>query len=161
MPVTARQRPGATGGERPGSGKSRLAEACRRHGVGLAYLFGSRAREGMRLLSDGQARILADDPLADLDLGIVTLDPLPDPAFRPALYIALYGDLEGFFEPLRVDLVFLEENHSVFQCEAIKGTCVYQVSERFRDDYEMRVLRRAADFRPVLRRFHREVLEEV
>jgi hypothetical protein len=49
----------------------------------------------------------------------------------------------------------------VFQAEAVGGICVYQISEGFRDRYEMDVLRRAADFRPVLRRFHREILEEV
>jgi len=63
--------------------------------------------------------------------------------------------------PFRLDLSFLEEGHSVFQAEAICRACVFAASEDLRDNYEMRVLRRAADFRPVLRQFHREILEEL
>lgn len=157
------QRPDVTGKEGPDINRtSRLAEVFRKHGIGLAYLFGSKACEGAELLGGtGTGTTPVDDPLADLDLGVVTADPLPEPAGRPGLFVALYDDLEEVFKPLRLDLVLLEETHSVFQFEAIKGTCVYQVSDRFREDYEMRVLRRAADFRPVLRRFHREAIEEV
>ena len=39
--------------------------------------------------------------------------------------------------------------------------CVFSAGEQLREDYEMRVLRRAADFRPVLREFHREILEDL
>lgn len=91
----------------------------------------------------------------------MTVRPLPGVADRPSFYAALFNDLEDLFRPLRLDLSLLEENHSVFQVEAVKGTCVYQVSEGFRERYEMIVLRRAADFLPVLRRFHREVIAEV
>jgi predicted nucleotidyltransferase len=136
-----------------------LEAVCRRHGVGLVYLFGSLEKRGLDILRG--VSVVAEDRLADLDVGVVTVGPLPDVADRPAFYAVLFGDLEDLFHPLRLDLSLLEENHSVFQAEAVKGTCVYELGEDFRERYEMRVLRRAADFLPVLRQFHREVIEEV
>lgn len=136
-----------------------LDNLCRRHRLGLVYLFGSRQESGARLLAG--ERVALDDSLSDLDVGVVTLDPLPAPRRRRDLYAELYNELAGVFEPLPVDLVLLEENHSVFQVEALKGICVYQVNEEFRDDYELRILRRAADFRPMLERYLQERLEEV
>lgn len=44
-------------------------QVCRRHGLALVYLFGSRAREAVRLLKG--ARVHPDDPLADVDVGVL------------------------------------------------------------------------------------------
>jgi len=138
-----------------------FCQICRGHGLGLVYLFGSMAGRGARLLKGSGGQPVLDDPLADLDVGVVTLRGLPASGERYRFYGSLYSGLQELFRPLPLDLVLLEENHSVFQAEAVAGICIYQVSDRFRDRYEMCVLRRAADFRPVLRRFHREILEEV
>lgn len=138
---------------------STLRRICERYGLSLVYLFGSRARTGVQILAG--EKVVEDDPLSDIDVGVVTDGPLPEPSERPSFYARLYNELEELFKPLRLDLVFLEEQHSVFQAEAIKGICVYQSSEQKRDEYEMRVLRRAADFAPFLRRFLQDVLDEV
>jgi hypothetical protein len=105
--------------------------------------------------------VVVEDPLTDLDVGVVIGGGLPAPAERLRLYSQLQTDLGDVFRPFTVDLVFLQENHSVFQLEAIKGECIYEHDPHVRDRYEMQVLRRAADFRPVLRRFQQEILEEV
>ena len=136
-----------------------LIDICRKYGIALVYLFGSQAAAGKRLLAGSNVTII--DPLTDLDVGVVTSNPLPEPTRRRKLYAALYNDLEEVFRSFKLDLVFLEENHSVFQLEAIKGLCVYQVSQEKRDDYEMMILRRAADFRPVLQKYLQEVLEDI
>ena len=68
--------------------------------------------------------------------------------------------MEDIFKPYKLDLVFLQECHSVFQFEAIKGICVYSISEEFKDNYEMMILRKSADFKYVLDRFYEEALEE-
>jgi len=138
---------------------SQLANICRRNGVALVYLFGSQARAGARILAG--ENVVTRDPLADLDVGIVTEKPLLPPPRRRKFYAGLYNDMEELFKPFCLDLVLLEENHSVFQLEAIKGICAYQVSQDKRDDYEMMVLRRAADFRPFLEKYLQEVLEEI
>lgn len=136
-----------------------LAAICETHRLGLVYLFGSLSAQGLAYLSGAEAR--PTDPLADLDVGVVTLDPLPDPGSRADLYASIHNDLADVFRAFPVDLSFLEEGHSVFQAAAIGGACVFAASEQLREDYEMRVLRRAADFRPVLREFHREILEDL
>lgn len=136
-----------------------LSEAFDGHGIALAYLFGSQAAIGRDLLHGSQVSPV--DRLADLDLGVVTREPLPEGPDKAKLYSGLYNDLVELFSPLDLDLVLLEETHSVFQIDAVKGICIYQDNEKTREQYEMGVLRRAADFGPVLRKFLQEVLEEV
>jgi len=138
---------------------SQLAKICYKHGVVLVYLFGSQAREGARILAGDE--VVIKDPMADLDVGIVTEKPLLPPSRCKKFYAGLYNDMEDLFKPYYLDLVLLEENHSVFQLEAIKGICVYQVSQEKRDNYEIMVLRRAADFKPFLEKYLQEVLEEI
>lgn len=137
----------------------RLISLCRGYGLALVYLFGSQARTGASILAGEKVSIA--DPLTDLDVGLVTERPLPQAPQRARFYANLYNELADLFLPLRLDLVLLEENHSVFQAEAIQGICVYEISEEKRDQYEMMVLRRAADFRPFLAKYLQEVLEEV
>ena len=49
-------------------------------------------------------------------------------------------------KPYPLDLIFLQESHSVFQVEELKGNiCIYSVSEEFKDNYEMMILTRAAE----------------
>jgi len=144
----------------------RVREICRRRNVALAYLFGSQKDMAYHILL-GQEAVISD-PLADIDLGLVfnpsltqlsTPSPSPNPP-RHILYAELHNELSELFEPYHLDLVFLEEGHSVFQLEAIKGRCIYQASETFRTDYEMIILRKAADFSYVLQAFAREALEQ-
>jgi len=132
---------------------------ARRYGVALMYLFGSRAAVGAARLRGHP--VAADDPLADLDLAVVFREGLPAVPRRPAVYAGLYGDLADLFGPLRLDLVFAQETHVVFQGEIIKGICIYAVDENVKTDYEIAVARYAADFRPVLERALAEALEEV
>ncbi|MBO8138797.1 MAG: nucleotidyltransferase domain-containing protein, partial [Desulfotomaculum sp.] len=70
------------------------------------------------------------DPLADLDLGIILDDEgrLTGSSMYE-LHSTLYNQLDELFLPLSLDLVFLQETHSVFQFEAVKGICIYAVSE--------------------------------
>ncbi len=67
--------------------------------------------------------------------------------------------LQDLFSPYSVDLVFLEEHHSVFQMEAIRGRCAYSISDEYWFDYEEAIARRAADFRPVLDAYLEDVAE--
>lgn len=144
-----------------GEGKLQAFQrVCREHGLALVYLFGSQAASALRMLHGEEVELR--DPLADIDIGVVTVGPLPsDARGRLQMYTSLYSVLADFFAPYAVDLVLLEEHHSVFQAEALAGFCVFEADPAFRDRYEMSVLRRAADFKPFLDRYHQEVLEEV
>ncbi|MBT9156445.1 MAG: hypothetical protein DDT37_01431 [Firmicutes bacterium] len=132
---------------------------CRKHGIKLMYVFGSRVGVALEILSGHQPPAL--DPLADLDIGVVLSTPLPQGIERARLYSLLFNDLEDLFLPFAVDLVLLEENHSVFQAEAVRGRCIFAASLEAKYEYEESVLRRSADFRPFLERYYAEHLEVV
>ncbi len=138
----------------------KISALCEAKGVSLVYLFGSQALGGVACAC-GDVIVPTDDLFVDLDVGVVMQGSLPPASERHRLYSVLHNAFQDCFPCYRVDLVFLQENHSVFQYEAIKGTCLYQASQEVRGEYEMRVLRLAADFRPVLNMFLTEVLEEV
>ncbi|MDP2871391.1 MAG: hypothetical protein Q8P31_02500 [Bacillota bacterium] len=88
-------------------------------------------------------------------LGVV-FSPLLCELGTPAhqVYAALALDLADV--ATGIDLVLLEETHSLMQLEAISGVCVYSASDELRFDFEMDVLRRAADFRYHFEQYHRE-----
>lgn len=125
----------------------------------LIYLFGSMVDKGITHL-EGET-VTAGDQLEDLDIGIILKEGLPDPELLPALYSRLYNQISSVFEPLRVDLVLLQEQHSVFQAEAVYGKCIYAKSKELQEEYEESVLRKAADFRPVIEKFYEERLEDI
>jgi hypothetical protein len=126
--------------------------------MALAYLFGSQKDTAYQLMLEQKVEIT--DPLADIDLGLVFKSHAAPRLPRHVLYAELYNKLSELFLPYPLDLVFLQEGHSVFQFEAVKGICVYAISEAFKDDYEMMILRRAADFKYTLEMFAREALEQ-
>ncbi|HEX3046123.1 MAG TPA: nucleotidyltransferase domain-containing protein [Bacillota bacterium] len=134
-----------------------LLHICAENKIGLVYFFGSQLDNALKLLAG--ENITLEDPLTDIDLGVVFLDEIESLPLRHRLYTRIYNSLEDLFTPYRLDLVFLQENHSVFQIEALKGICIFSNSEQFREDYEMSILRRAADFRYVLNKYTEEVLE--
>lgn len=140
-----------------GAGKiETLRQICERNGVGLCYVFGSQAENAYQMLLGG--RVHVEDPLTDIDVGVVLLDfdHLARAGQLHLLHSRLYGSMVDLFVPYELDLVLLQENHSVFQFEAVRGICVYEASADFRNDYEEMVARKAADFRYVLETYLRE-----
>jgi predicted nucleotidyltransferase len=126
-----------------------LAAVCRRHGVAAVYLFGSRADDGKR--------VLAGDPVptaaSDLDVGVL----FADPSFHPRLLTRLQVDLDEVFDPLRVDLVPLQRLDALFQFEAIDGHRVAAPDPLAADEYELLVMRRAAELLPIERALERDM----
>jgi hypothetical protein len=137
----------------------RLKKIAGENNIALAYLFGSQVQTGLALLKGIRREI--HDPLTDIDLGLVFKGPLPGPLERADLYSSLYNKLSNLFDPFPLDLVFLQETHSVFQSSAICGHCIYHCNLDLKETYEEEILRRAADFRPFLERYLDEMLEEV
>lgn len=135
-----------------------LIRIARTYGLKIIYLFGSQARLGSEYLDGGDP--ILDDPLADLDIGVVRMAGEMSPLEQANFYSRLSLDLQDLFNPFATDLVLLEETHSVLQAEAISGICVYAQDRELREDYEERTMARAADFKPFLTLFYRERLEE-
>lgn len=135
-----------------------IRSICKHHRVGLLYLFGSKNTTALTILKDGLVEI--SDPMTDADVGVVFLFDLFEHTKHYLLYSTLYNQLEDLFNPFQLDLVFLQECHSVFQFEAIKGICVYKKSQEIQDQFEMNVLRRLPDFKYVLEQYEKEILEQ-
>lgn len=135
----------------------RLREICHESGIALVYLFGSMKDAGLDVLYGRP--VTQPDPLADMDVGVVFAGSLPHGLPRARLYSEIYNRLEDLFLPYKLDLVFLQETHSVFQAEAVMGHCLYAADDAFKDRYEEDTLRNACDFRPYLEQYHKEVLE--
>ena len=136
----------------------KIRDICQKYNIALVYLFGSQKENSLNILNEEKVDI--KDPLADIDVGIVFsqhIESIPD---RHKVYSNIYIDFEDLFLPNHLDLVFLQECHSVFQSEALLGICVYSISEEFKDEYEMMVLRRAADFKYVLDKYAEDALEK-
>jgi len=127
------------------NGSRKIESICEKYNIGLVYLFGSQ-KDAARDIIDGR-KVLIDDKLADIDVGIVFDFDILGQDDRYKLYADVYNAMEDVFLPYVLDLVFLQEHHSIFQCQAIMGYCIYHKSEDFKDRYEEWVLKRAADFR--------------
>jgi predicted nucleotidyltransferase len=114
------------------------------HQVLALYLFGSRADEGLRILSGHPAQ----HDGADLDVGVVfhgrTINPLE--------LASLQVKLEDLFSPLRVDLVPLHRVDPLFQFAAISGHRVASPDSTRADEYELEVMRQASELLPIQRR---------
>ncbi|NLJ48893.1 MAG: nucleotidyltransferase domain-containing protein [Candidatus Atribacteria bacterium] len=136
----------------------KLRKICQKYNIALVYLFGSQKENALKLLNGEKVDI--NDPLADIDVGIVFIHSIEDIPERYKIYSNIYNDFEDLFLPYHLDLVFLQECHSVFQTEALLGICVYSISEEFKDAYEMMVLRRSADFKYFLDKYAEEALEK-
>lgn len=136
----------------------KLREISQKYNIALVYLFGSQKESSVKILNGEKVDI--NDPLADIDVGIVFSQDIESIPERHKVYSNIYNDLEDLFLPYHLDLVFLQECHSVFQTEALLGICVYSISEEFKDEYEMMVLRRSADFKYVLDKYSEEALEK-
>ncbi len=119
------------------------AEICRRHGVRSLYLFGSRARESVEWLRGDRPLMAAGG--SDLDVAV-----LPDPArwWDIQAKVRFAAQLEGFFGVGRVDLGVLPEMDPFVVAEAIDGERVFAQDSDLADEYELYVLRRAADLAP-------------
>lgn len=136
----------------------KLCVICDKYDISLLYLFGSQKDRAIQILQD--LRVSINDPLTDIDVGVVFSRELPSGLHRARLYGKLYCELEDLFLPYKLDLVFLEENHSVFQAEALKGICVYVKDQKVKERYEEDILRRACDFAPYLKIYYNEILED-
>ena len=73
------------------SRKRELLRICEGYPILAVYLFGSMANEGVALL-DNKMPVNVDQ-LADLDVGVVFLQPVSDTKERVNIYKKLYSDL--------------------------------------------------------------------
>jgi predicted nucleotidyltransferase len=108
---------------------ARVPEVCRRHGVRLAYLFGSLAREQPPV------------PPGDVDLGVVGGSQTDLWSLRLDL-----GDVLGTD---RLDLVDLGRASEVTRFEVLRsGRLIYRIDEDTENRFELRALAEYKDRAP-------------
>lgn len=106
-------------------------------GVGVLYLFGSRAR-GIAVEK------------SDYDIGVVFENY--EKADTMERYNAVYNILSGIFpdriDDPKLDISFLQEANAALQMSAIlHGKVIFENDSRFRADYEESVLKQYDDYR--------------
>lgn len=133
-----------------------LEDIFRKHGITLAYLFGSQKEGGIAFLNEENPKI---EDSSDLDIGVLFTN-FPEDVFET--YGELYAELSLFFESFAVDLVFLQETDVLFQYEVISGgEIVYCKDESFLDEYEERVMKMASDLSFKKMEFEKDFLEAI
>lgn len=132
--------------------RAALEALCRRFQVHILYAFGSRGREALAWL-DGDGHGLPPGP-SDLDIGVKPAEPL-DIRRKVELAIAL----EDLFAVNRVDLVVLPEADPFLAVNVIRGERLFADDSYLADEYDLYILRRAADLLPFERERQRRILE--
>lgn len=117
-----------------------LAAICDRYGIDALYVFGSRALEIARLVRSGQLSI--GKTMSDVDIGIL---PKRGSVIDPRAKVRLMAELEDLLGVGRVDLVSLPEASPFLAVEIIRGELVHEADADRSAEYELFVLRRAAD----------------
>ena len=135
--------------------KEKLAEIFKRYKVKAAYIFGSQKEKGIAFLS---GKKIKSEKGSDLDVGVV-FEKIPFHTFE--IYGQIYAALAELFEPFEVDLVFLQETDIFFQYEAIKGEMVYCADSVFVEEYEEKIIKKAADLMYKKREFEKDFFEAV
>ena len=132
--------------------RAALDALCRAFDLHILYAFGSRGREALAWLdSDGGG--LPPGP-SHLDIGVKPAQPL---AVRRKVELAVA--LEDLFDVGRVDLVVLPEADPFLAVNVIRGERLFADDAYLADEYDLYILRRAADLLPLERERQRLILE--
>ena len=134
-----------------------LASICRQFPIDALYVFGSRSEQiaGRLRGCDSKTPVSLS---SDADIGVQTrVGERLSVAHRVELAIRL----EDLFGVARADLVILEEAGAFLALDAIRGELIYCADEYRQAEFELFVLRRAADLAHFERLHRRETLRGV
>jgi len=133
-----------------------VTEVCRHYDIALCYLFGSRAETAISLLRGKRPEIV--DRESDIDFAVL-FEKLPENSLKT--YGAMSLDLQEVVAPFRADLLFLHEADHLLQLEAVKGICIYSISDEFRENYEERVMMYASDEWEIFKLNEKDLFEAI
>jgi len=122
--------------------RSRLASIARHFALDALYVFGSRQREARALVSDGTPFTTGG---SDVDVGVL---PAVDCRLDARQRVDLVAALEGLFAGTIVDLVVLPEAPAFLAADVVSGELLFVGDRRREADFQLHVLRRAADLAP-------------
>lgn len=123
-----------------------------RYNLQLIYAFGSRAKEAHELIR-GKKRALRLSS-SDLDIGIKSQRRL---SVADKVKIAAF--LEDLFGVPRVDVVVLPEAPVMLALEIVNGELLFAKDDRYEAEYQLYVMRMAAELAPFEKRKRDLILE--
>lgn len=119
------------------------------------YAFGSNAKQVLSFIK-GEKDFIEIPSSSDLDIGV---RPERTTYFSAKQKVELMIALEDFFNVNRVDLVVITEADPFLALEVIRGELLYTKNPDDQAEYELFVLRRAADLMPYKKEQIRMILE--
>jgi predicted nucleotidyltransferase len=121
--------------------KEEIKNIASRYGLQIIYAFGSRAKEALDLVED-RIEHFSSTP-SDLDIGVKSERPL---TVEEKVEIAIL--FEDLFDVPRVDLIVLSEAPVSLVLEIVTGEILYMQDTTFEAEYQLYIMRRAADLLP-------------
>ncbi len=131
--------------------RNQLRELADKYNIQIIYAFGSRAKEALDLV-EGRVDSLSPNA-SDLDIGI---KPEKKLSVEEKVEIALA--LEDIFNVSRVDLVVIPEVRVFLALEIVKGELLYAKDAVYEAEYQLYIMRRAAELIPYERMKQKMIL---
>jgi predicted nucleotidyltransferase len=111
------------------------------YGLQIIYAFGSRAKEALDRV-EGRTQQFSSTP-SDLDIGIKPEKPL---TVEEKVKIAVF--FEDLFDVPHVDLIVIPEAPTFLALEIVTGEILYMQNPTYEAEYQLYIMRRAADLLP-------------
>ncbi|KAA3662550.1 MAG: nucleotidyltransferase domain-containing protein [Chloroflexi bacterium] len=122
--------------------KEALAKICKQYFIQTLYVFGSRSKSIQAWILEGLP--LSANNSSDVDVGIK-----PNKTLSIRDKVMLAQQLEDFFGVSHVDVVLLTEADPFLAANIIRGERLYTEDTYLADEYDLYILRRAADLIPL------------
>jgi len=131
--------------------RSQIAAYADQNHIQLIYAFGSRAKE-IRSRADG-VETESENSSSDLDIGVKAKNPLDlDSKVRIAIFF------EDLFDISKVDVIDLQEAPVFLALEIVEGELLYACDDYLEAEYQLYVMRRAAELFPFERQVRAMIL---
>ena len=121
--------------------KEKIGQVAAKHGLQIIYAFGSRAKEAVEVV-EGRMERFSSTP-SDLDIGVKPERPL---TVEEKVEIAIF--FEDLFHLPRVDVVILPEAPVSLAVEIVLGEILYARDSTYEAEYQLYIMRMAADLLP-------------
>lgn len=118
-----------------------IKRLANRYDLQLIYAFGSRAKEVFALIHGKKASLPPSS--SDLDIGLKSHRPL---SVEEKVKIAVF--LEDLFGVPRVDVVMLADAPVMLALEIVQGELLFAQDDRHEAEYQLYIMRRAAELAP-------------
>ena len=121
--------------------KEKIQQIAAKYGLQIIYAFGSRAKEAREVI-EGRLERLSSTP-SDLDIGVKPKRPL---TIEEKVEIAIF--FEDHFHLNRVDVVILPEAPVSLAVDIVLGEILYAEDSTYEAEYQLYIMRMAADLLP-------------